>query len=113
MGILGLGKDAAVKLNQAEFTVKSVGKEAGSVRDSIEAGRTETWLINVMPDGSSNIKVLDQAGKPKNIDTSKIIIPNKSYNGAVQWYELHLVIKILEWTSSILQWKNTERIQYY
>ena len=64
--------------------VKSVGKEAGSVRDSIEAGRTETWLINVMPDGSSNIKVLDQAGKPKNIDTSKIIIPNKSYNGAVQ-----------------------------
>ena len=60
---------------------KAVGKEAKKVRNSVNAGRTETWLVNVMPDGSSNIKVLDVNGKPKNIDTSKIILPNKSYNG--------------------------------
>lgn len=54
----------------------------GKIKDSIKMGRTETWLVNVMPDESSNIKVLDVNGKPKNIDTSKIILPNKSYNGA-------------------------------
>lgn len=32
----------------------------------------------------SNIKVLDQYGKPKDIDTSKITLPNTSYNGAVK-----------------------------
>ena len=36
-----------------------------------------------MPDGSSNIKVLDEMGKPKNIDTSNIILPDASYNGAI------------------------------
>lgn len=61
---------------------KAVGDEAEAVLDSIKTGRTETWLVNVMPDGSSNIKVLDVNGKPKNIDTSKIILLNKSYNGA-------------------------------
>jgi|GEM_PF-2298804 len=62
--------------------VNSVGTEADNVLKAIENGRTETWLVNVMPDGSSKIKVLDQFGKPKNIDTSKIILPDASYNGA-------------------------------
>lgn len=62
--------------------VKSVGDEAPKVEQAFKNDRAEVWLINVMPDGSSVVKVLDNAGKPKNIDTSKIILPNKSYNGA-------------------------------
>jgi hypothetical protein len=56
--------------------------ETGNILKSIKANRQETWLINVMPDGSSKIQVLDSFGKPKNIDTSKIILPDVSYNGA-------------------------------
>lgn len=58
------------------------GSESIKVKNAFENDRAEVWLINVMPDGSSIVKVLDNAGKPKNIDTSKIILPNKSYNGA-------------------------------
>ncbi|XHO07535.1 hypothetical protein ACEQUB_p00782 (plasmid) [Ralstonia syzygii] len=55
---------------------RSVGEElAPSVRRSVDAGRTETWVVTTRPDGSTEIQVLDSAGKPKPVDTSKILLP--------------------------------------
>lgn len=65
---------------------KAVGSEAvaADIRDSIKSGRVETWVVATRADGSTEIQVVDVFGKVKNIDTSKILNPLKSLNGAVQ-----------------------------
>jgi filamentous hemagglutinin len=39
------------------------------------AGRYETWVVTTRPDGATEIQVLDALGKPKPVDTSKILLP--------------------------------------
>jgi hypothetical protein len=61
----------------------AVGLEAASdVYKSIDAGRIESWVVTTRPDGSTSIQVLDALGKPKPIDTSKIILPGVNLSGA-------------------------------
>ncbi|MDB5817848.1 MAG: hypothetical protein JWQ11_1488, partial [Rhizobacter sp.] len=56
--------------------VKSAGPElARDVRASIQSNRTETWVVTIRVDGSSEIQVLDALGKPKPVDTSKFSLP--------------------------------------
>lgn len=56
--------------------------EARSVKASIESGRAESWVVTVRPDGSTALQVLDAVGKPKPIDTSKIVLPRLNLSGA-------------------------------
>lgn len=55
---------------------------AADVADSIKAGRTETWVITTRADGATQIQVLDGLGKPKPIDTSKILDSRINLSGA-------------------------------
>ncbi|PHS29707.1 MAG: hypothetical protein COA95_11480 [Methylophaga sp.] len=48
-------------------------EQADIIRDAIKLERTETWLIRTLPDGRTEVKVLDSAGKAKDIDTSTIL----------------------------------------
>ncbi|MDB0521548.1 hemagglutinin repeat-containing protein [Ralstonia solanacearum] len=57
-------------------------KNAAAVDDAIKAGRTETWVVTTRPDGSTEIQVLDSLGKPKPVDTSKILPPGRNAVGA-------------------------------
>ncbi|MFC7422151.1 hemagglutinin repeat-containing protein [Iodobacter arcticus] len=62
-------------------------KDEEKVRDverAIKTGRTETWLVRTLPDGSTQIKVLDALGKVKPIDTSKIILPKSNPFGVTE-----------------------------
>jgi hypothetical protein len=54
----------------------AVGRgHAPSVELAVRQGRLESWVVTTRPDGSTEIQVLDAFGKPKPIDTSKIILP--------------------------------------
>ena len=67
----------------AERIPRAVGDEAAiSVENSIKSGRFESWVVTTRPDGSTLVQVLDAAGRPKPIDTSKIILPPRSLSGA-------------------------------
>ncbi|RCS56441.1 hemagglutinin repeat-containing protein [Parvibium lacunae] len=63
---------------------KAVGDRtiAADVADSVKAGRVESWVVTTRSDGSTFVEVLDAAGKPKPIDTSKIILPKRNLSGA-------------------------------
>lgn len=51
----------------------AVGREiAPSVRVAQEAGRTETLLIQTLPDGRTNVKLLDVHGKSIPISQSRL-----------------------------------------
>ena len=53
---------------------KAVGEEnAIAVEKAVKAGRAETWVVTTRPGGATEIEVLDAFGKPKPIDTSKIL----------------------------------------
>jgi len=55
---------------------KAVGTdEAFAVEQAIRNNRFESWVVTVRPDGSTEIQVLDAAGKVKNFDASKLITP--------------------------------------
>ncbi len=60
--------------------LKAVGDEeiVRNIERAVKTGRTETWLVRTLPDGSTQVKVLDANGKVKPIDTSKIILPGKN-----------------------------------
>lgn len=61
---------------------KAVGDDtAVEIKSAMNKGRTESWVVTVRPDGSTAVQVLDAAGKPKLIDTSKIILPNVNLSG--------------------------------
>jgi filamentous hemagglutinin len=62
---------------------KSVGREiAPEIRRSVDTGRTETWVVTTRPDGSTEVQVLDTLGRPKLIDTSKILLPKTNLSEA-------------------------------
>ena len=63
---------------------KAVGEDHAILVDrAIQAGRTETWMIRTLPDGTSYVQVLDKFGNIKpNIDTSKILNSVKNLSGA-------------------------------
>lgn len=55
---------------------KAVGTDnALGITKAINAGRTETWVVRTMPDGSTKVQVLDTLGnfKPLTVDVSKIL----------------------------------------
>ncbi|HHV49774.1 MAG TPA: hypothetical protein GXX56_12590, partial [Rhodocyclaceae bacterium] len=56
--------------------------EADRVRDAVDSGRIESWVVTTRPDGSTLVQVLDAQGKPKPTDTSKIILSGVSLSGA-------------------------------
>jgi filamentous hemagglutinin len=56
--------------------------QAFEVAAALRAGRVESWVVTVRPDGSTFVEVLDALGKPKPIGTSKIILPNVNLSGA-------------------------------
>lgn len=56
--------------------LESVGtRNADAVTDALRAGRVEKWVVHTRPNGSTEIRVLDAAGKSKAVDTSKILPP--------------------------------------
>ncbi|HEF4760092.1 TPA: hypothetical protein SAN82_002525 [Pseudomonas putida] len=62
---------------------KAVGEQhASDVRRAVDAGRTETWVVRTGADGATEIQVLDALGKPKPIDTSKILSSQINLSGA-------------------------------
>ncbi|SFH27400.1 filamentous hemagglutinin N-terminal domain-containing protein [Pseudomonas sp. NFACC45] len=62
---------------------KAVGEQnAPDIRRAIEAGRTETWVVRTGANGFTEIQVLDALGKPKPIDTSKILAFKTNVPGA-------------------------------
>lgn len=62
---------------------KAVGvDQSRDVYNSLRAGRVESWVVTIRPDGSTAVEVLDAVGKPKPINASQIIIPNLKLSGA-------------------------------
>ena len=62
---------------------KAVGeKSAPDIYKAIDQGRTETWVLTTRSDGSTSVQILDAMGRPKAIDTSKIISLEKNLSGA-------------------------------
>lgn len=62
---------------------RSVGADSAlDVRRSLANQRVETWVVTTRSDGSTMVQVLDSAGKPKAIDTSKILLPVINLSGA-------------------------------
>jgi filamentous hemagglutinin len=60
-----------------------VGEQnAPDIRRAIDAGRTETWVVRTGANGFTEIQVLDALGKPKPIDTSKILAFKTNIPGA-------------------------------
>ena len=60
---------------------KAVGdKLAPSIRTSAEKGRTETLLIQTLPDGRSNVKLLGSDGKPVPLTQSKLDLVQRITN---------------------------------
>ncbi|MGX5732278.1 hemagglutinin repeat-containing protein [Pseudoxanthomonas beigongshangi] len=51
------------------------GRAADEVRQAIRKNRFESWVVTVRPDGSTEIQVLDAAGKSKPVDTSRLLFP--------------------------------------
>jgi len=63
---------------------RSVGADTAiDVRKAINSGRTETWVVRTYADGSTEIQVLDAMGKPKIVDTSKLL-PSWPANGGAK-----------------------------
>ncbi|CBJ38047.1 protein of unknown function [Ralstonia solanacearum CMR15] len=84
LGSTADGKQGSTSwITGSERLQNAVGEEnAIAVENSIRAGRTETWVVTTRPDGSTEIQVLDSAGKPKPVDTSKILFPGRNAVGA-------------------------------
>ncbi|WP_170829080.1 DUF637 domain-containing protein, partial [Pseudomonas sp. 21C1] len=55
---------------------------AADIADSIQSGRTETWVVTTRVDGATELQILDGLGKPKPIDTSKILTSKMSLSGS-------------------------------
>ncbi|WP_175645587.1 DUF637 domain-containing protein, partial [Pseudomonas sp. KK4] len=62
---------------------KAVGEQhAFDISRAIDAGRTETWVVKTGANGATEIQVLDSLGKPKPVDTSKILASKTNLSGA-------------------------------
>jgi filamentous hemagglutinin len=87
-GASALGKTADGLQGSTRWTTgsgrleRAVGGDAAlDVRSAINSGRVETWVITTRPDGSTELQVLDALGKAKQIDTSKIVLPQANLTG--------------------------------
>ena len=61
----------------------AVGEQAApDVWRAIDAGRYEVQVVTTRPDGSTLVEVLDAKGRPKPVDTSKILKPEINLSGA-------------------------------
>jgi hypothetical protein len=69
--------------SRIENAVGGLNDEALNVRNALESGRVESWVVTTRPDGSTAIQVLDGVGRPKPIDTSSIIVPTHNLPGAM------------------------------
>jgi filamentous hemagglutinin len=62
---------------------QAVGRAiAPDVRQAFGAGRAEVWVVTTRADGATEIQILDAFGKPKPIDTSRILVPGTNLSGA-------------------------------
>lgn len=53
---------------------KSVSRElVPDIEEAIRNRRVEAWVVTTRPDGSTEIQVLDNVGKPKPVDLSKVL----------------------------------------
>jgi filamentous hemagglutinin len=53
---------------------QAVGREnALIIGDAIKSGRVESWVVTTRPNGSTEVEVLDAAGRVKPMDTSSIL----------------------------------------
>ena len=52
------------------------------VYESVRNDRVESWVVTTYQNGETVIEVLDSFGKPKNVDTSKVILPKVNISGA-------------------------------
>lgn len=56
----------------------AVGREtAQDINRAIDAGRIESWVITVRPNGATEVQVLNAAGKPKPVGSSKLLPPSR------------------------------------
>jgi filamentous hemagglutinin len=55
---------------------------APDIEQAVKSGRAEVWVVATRAGGATEIQVLDAFGKPKPIDTSKILIPGTNLSGA-------------------------------
>ena len=54
----------------------AVGREtAMDVESAIRSNRFESWVVTIRPDGSTEVQVLNAAGKPKPVNTSRLLPP--------------------------------------
>lgn len=61
---------------------KAVGEQhASDIIRSIDAGRTETWVVRIEANGGTEVQVLDSLGKSKLIKTSKIFASKPNLSG--------------------------------
>ncbi|MBV8158040.1 MAG: hypothetical protein JO278_10300 [Dyella sp.] len=84
LGSTADGKQGSASwINGSDRLDRSVGEDVAlDVRLAVNAGRTETWVVTTRVDGSTEIQVLDAAGKPKAVDTSKLLLPGRNAVGA-------------------------------
>ena len=63
---------------------KSVGNQAiaDDIKRSVDAGRTETWVVTTRPNGSTEVQVLDSSGKATPVDMSKVLGSGRNLLGA-------------------------------
>jgi filamentous hemagglutinin len=77
--------DAWLRGDKTDYNriLESVGREqAEAVTSSLNTGRVEKWVVRTLPDGSTQVRVLDGAGNVKPVDASKILLPPTPLNGA-------------------------------
>lgn len=62
---------------------KAVGEKlAPAIYKAVENNRIESIVVRTYADGSTEVQVLDSFGKPKNVDTSKILSTIKNLSGS-------------------------------
>ncbi|HEJ6403203.1 TPA: filamentous hemagglutinin N-terminal domain-containing protein [Pseudomonas aeruginosa] len=62
---------------------KAVGElQTPDIKRAIDSGRVESWVVTTRSDGSTLVEVLDGVGKPKAIDTSKILVSGNNLLGS-------------------------------
>jgi len=76
------GLQAAMSwVTQSDRIDRAVGREmAPGVYQAARSGRTETILIQTLPDGRTNVKLLDVSGKPVDIGQSRLDLVQRIAN---------------------------------
>jgi filamentous hemagglutinin len=62
---------------------KAVGEQAApAVYKALDAGRVESWVVTIRPNGETSVEVLDAFGKRKLVDQSRVLVPGSNISGA-------------------------------